>query len=149
VATGAELAEEALDEPDGVGAAEDAEVESGLLEVEAAELEEGAELEAQTTDWGKSVTPAVLQMPFANAIVSACSAGVQLLATQQVIASRNDLAVQIHLTLRPQLAGIAGFAQSCAHLGNPPSWAAARPRRLESATEMMESFMISMLLPWI
>ena len=58
-----------------VGTAEDAEVESALLEVGAAEVgaaepEAEAELEAQTTDWGKSVIPAVPQMPFANLMVA-------------------------------------------------------------------------------
>jgi hypothetical protein len=68
-----------LDELDMVGTAEDAEGESALLEVGAAE----PELEAQTTDWGKSVIPAVPQMPF-------CKFNGRYIATMLVIWFKND-----------------------------------------------------------
>lgn len=65
----------ALEEFDEVGA-DDAEDEPDLPELVAVELEKEAELEGvaepveQTTDWGKSVTPAVPQMASANLMVA-------------------------------------------------------------------------------
>jgi hypothetical protein len=63
--------EEALDEPDEVGADDDAaeddlEDDPGDDPEDACEDELGAALEAQTADWGKFVTPTALQIPFAN-----------------------------------------------------------------------------------
>ncbi|WEW60315.1 hypothetical protein PRK78_005800 [Emydomyces testavorans] len=56
---------------------------------------------------GRLVTPAVPQMPLANLTVARGE------ATQQVMALRNEVEVQMHFTSRPQFWGMEPLAQSC------------------------------------
>lgn len=97
----------------------------------------------QTALWGRSLMPSVPQMSLANFMVFFWSSSLHPLATQQVIPSKKESAVQMHLISKPHFLGIESVAHFLAHGGRfPKSCADATAAKLAKATRVLESFMV-------